>query len=70
MNKFVAIFVLFAVFAAATAQIIYSSPLTYNGHYAAAPLTAYTAPLATEPLASAWTSHYGAPLTYATAWKK
>lgn len=67
MNKFIALFVLLAVFAAASAQYIYSSP--YIGGYAAAPL-AYSAPLAHAPLTTAWTSHgyAAAPLTY--AWKK
>lgn len=76
MNKFIAIVVIFAVFATASAQILYSgaysSPIV-AGHYAAAPV-AYTAPLTTghlaaAPLTTAWTSHYAAaPLAY--AWKK
>lgn len=86
MNKYVAIFVLFAVFAAASAQIIsYSAPLIGGGHYAAAPI-AYTAPLTAAPLTAsyatplaasyaaplttAWTSHYGAAPLAYAAWKK
>ena len=75
MNKFIILFALLAVFGAASAQIIYSSPLI--GGYAAAPLhysaplaaPLTTAPLTTAPLTTAWTSHYAAaPLAY--AWKK
>ena len=65
MNKFIVLFALLAIFGAASAQIIYSSPLI--GGYAAAPYH-YYAPI-TVPLTTGWTSHYAAaPLAY--AWKK
>lgn len=65
MNKIFAIFVLFAVVAAVSAQYYYSSPYVAGGHHA------YGAPVYSAPLTTAWTSHYGGVPSYASyAWKK
>ena len=81
MNKLACLIAVMALFAVASAQLVYSNGLL-GAHYAPYTSHAYTstvnhgvpaavvAPYAAAPLTTAWTSHYAAAPLVTGWWKK
>lgn len=79
MNKMACLFAVMALFAVASAQLVYTnglygSPYVSSGYVSS---VAHSAPLVTShglvgaPLTNAWTSHYASsPLLVGGVWKK